>query len=671
MRGAGFGQPRAFVRSPAFALFPSELATVACGVWVAGRLCAPGSITVLFEAGALAVWFLVALAAWYSPASAGPLVRLLGLGAVVIFAQTSCPGLGWEAAGAIGIVMGAALVVNSLLLRWAAAPGPATFSDGWRGAAFQVVSAWALQSYVVSAQVGSGDAYHYSLMLSDAIGQLRAGVFPLLVGQTPYAFNGNIHTLRTAPLYEYLGGAMDFLTLHALPIFGLQGLILLSAAGLGCVGCYAALRRYFPGRPWEASGLAALYVLCPGVLAPLYAGDMIATFLTVPFLPWLVACIGKAADEPRRWTPWLGQATALAALWWAHPPVAFWASLLVLGSWVLVLMRGGWASAPRMACAAFVFAVLAGFVFVSVKSLQLTELGASSAEQVANVTQSGKLGWASAFLPLSERSYLGGIQLGYSLMAGILVGLLALCRRRSAAVFIAAITAYLVLLFPIPWLTLHLWSLAPHSVLSVTNSWPAQRFYLILASLSAFAAMAGLSRLPRGRSSAVLVACGFAAAACWSAAEAHKLVLRGYVVTNTRAEAERSHLPDNVVLTRSSYLVFNFFPPYFSHGVMTPFLETRLIDPKTLDVVADGSTPVPGRPASPTTSIDLKGPDITNKLSPLIPLAAGHTSLLRFDFQGNQPQGDLEILGLGLFRDYLLPLREWTAPSVRGPQTVG
>ena len=652
-------QARRWIRK--LALLPSELTTVACVAWVASRLYSPGSVTGRFEAQVVALWLLVVLAAQCPLPACGPLVllRCFGLGGIILLAHASCPGLGWDAAIAVGGMLGVVLAVTWTLLRWASGGGGfLTWADGWRGAALQIVAAYALQAYVVSAQVGSGTPTIYSLMLADAVGQLRAGVFPLFVGQTPYAFNGNIHTLRTAPLFEYLGGGLDFLTLHTLPTFGLlQGLVLLLAAGLGALGCYAALRRYVPDRPWEAAGLAALYILCPGILAPLYGGDMIATFLTVPIIPWLVVCLAKASDDPRRWTPWLGQAAALAALWWAHPPVAFWSTLLALGAAVLVILRGGWQwrILVQMACASLLFALLAAYVFVSVHTLQLRPAGATEAELVANVMQSDSEGWRSSLLPLTDKSYLGGIQLGYSLMAGALTGLLALKSRRSSATLLAGIAVFLILLFPIPGVTARLWTWAPPAVLSVTNSWPAQRFYVILAGLSAFAAVAGLSRLGRGRGAGVLAGLGFAAALCWSAAEVHTLILHGRTVSSTRERSERSHRLENVMLTRSSYLMFNFFPPYFSHGVMTPFLETRLIDPKTFDVLADGSTPVSGQVGRTEETVELKGPDGTNKLSPLIHLASGHTSLLHFDFMGQEPEGVLEMTSPTLLRDYELP----------------
>jgi hypothetical protein len=625
---------------------------------VSARLYAPGAVTAPFQAALVALWLLVALADLRPMGIAVSAAwRCLGSAAVALLAHALCPALGWHVSLAIAIMLCLASSLVRLMLRRAAGRNPLRCADGWRGAGLLAVVVFALHPYVVSAQVGAGDAYHYSLMLADAVGQLRAGVFPLFVGQTSYAFNGNIHTLRTAPLYEYLGGGLDYLTLHTLPIVGLQGLILFSTGSLAALGCYASLRRYAPGSAWEAAGLAGLFVLGPGILAPLYEGDMVATFLTIAILPWLVACLARASDEPGALMPWIGQAAALAALWWAHPPVAFWSTLLAIGADLLILARTrSVESLVRTAGSALLFLLLAGYVFVSVATLELRPNGAAAAQQAANVIQSDSQGWLLSLLPLGEKSFLGNIQLGYSLMACVLVGLLAFRSRRSAATLLAAAAAFLALLYPIPGLTFRLWAWAPLEVLTVTNSWPAQRFGVILAALAVFLAMAGLSTLPRRRGARILVGLCFAGALAWSIEEAGKLVRYGTMVTSTRDRTELLHRPDNVSLTRSSYLIFNFFPPYFSHGVMSPLLETRIVDPKTFDVVADGSTPAPGLPApTPSQTLDIRGPDAVNKLSPGIRLAPGHTSLLSFDFMGRQPPGTLQILGPGVSREYILP----------------
>jgi len=385
---------------------------------------------------------------------------------------------------------------------------------------------------------------------------------------------------------------------------------------------------------------------------------MIATFLTVPIIPWLLLGLARSTDEPGRWLPWIGQSTALAALWWAHPPVAFWASLIVLGAWLLIMLRAG-LSAPlllRMAAAALVFAWLAAYVFESVHSLQLRKADLTAQAAVEAVMRSISGNWRLSLRPVLGDSLLGDIQLGYSLAAGALVGCLALRSRRSARTFLAAMAVLLILLFPVPGVTVRLWSLVPGEVLSVMNCWPMQRFYVLLAALAAFAALAGASRMARaGRWAAVLLGVGIAAGLCWSAAEAHKLIVRERLATNTRELSERSHRPENVALTRSSYEIFNFLPSYFSHGVMSPLLETRLILARTLQLAADGSTPVPGRPAAPASVADLTRSEGATELSPALVLAPGETSLLRFDFLGRQPEGVLQVASPTLWREYILP----------------
>lgn len=654
------------------ALLPSELTTVSLGLLLAGRLYGPGSMTGVFVAEAVAIWILVvasaALAYRARPrdARAGLLsapaicfsIRGLGLCALVVLARIQCPLLGWRRALAIGIMLGCALSAVRWLVRRAAGGAPLRLSDGWRAAGLQAIAAYALQPYAVGAQVGSGDAYSYSISLSDALEQLRHGVFPLFVGQTTYAFNGNIHPLRTAPLFEYLGGGLDFLTLHTLPIFGLQNLILVMVAVLAAVGCYAALRRYAPDRPWEAAGLASLYVLCPGVLVPLFGGDMVATFLTVPLIPWLVLGLAKAAEHPERWSPWLGQAAVLAALWWAHPPVAFWASLLALGAWLMIVIRAGlgWRIVLRIAATALVFAWLAAYVFESVHALDLRNTNMTPDVAVAALMRSISGNWRLSFMPILGGSFLGNIQLGYSLMAGALAGCVALRSRRSVTVLLAGMAVLFILLLPIPGVTVRLWGLAPESVLTVTNCWPMQRFYVILAGLAAFAAVAGVSRIsPTRRWASATAGVCIGVGLWWSAAEAHKLIVGARAATNTRELSERTHRPENVALTRSSYEIFNFVPSYFSHGVMTPLLETRLIVARTLELAADGSTPVPGGEPARAVTVDLTQSEGATQLSPNLELAPGETSLLHFDFLGRQPEGVLQVTSPTLAREYILP----------------
>src|SRR3954471_21111757 len=70
--------------------------------------------------------------------------------------------------------------------------------------------------YYRAVSVGSGDAYWYTIMLADFTTQLRAGIFPVWVGQSEFAFNGAVSPLRFAPWFQHAGGLLDLLTAHAL-----------------------------------------------------------------------------------------------------------------------------------------------------------------------------------------------------------------------------------------------------------------------------------------------------------------------------------------------------------------------------------------------------------------------------------------------------------------------
>ncbi len=62
----------------------------------------------------------------------------------------------------------------------------------------QATAAWLVASFFVGFNIGAGDCYCYSLQLADFLTQVRHGVYPVFVGQSEWAFNGNIQTVRTA-----------------------------------------------------------------------------------------------------------------------------------------------------------------------------------------------------------------------------------------------------------------------------------------------------------------------------------------------------------------------------------------------------------------------------------------------------------------------------------------
>lgn len=598
---------------------------------------------------------------WLSPLTEGAgdfASVLLIAGSTKILA----PQVHGDTAGALVAALSLSLLTRAigfaLLGRWA----NRRLLESVRWAAVLLAGTYSVFPYIADTQVGSGDAYHYSLMVSDFITQLRAGVFPVFVGQSEYAFNGGIHTLRTAPYFVHFAGLLDVLSLHTLSFVALTNLaVVLSAIG-GAINAYVALRLYFPSRLWSAAVIAAVYVFSPAILAPLYEGDMIATFMTVPFLPWWALSLAYLLDQVHRRRGWILQSVTLAALWWAHPPIAIWATGISVVVWIgSIVFRSGRVGQTIGAATSLVLcAILCSYVFVSVHSLHLTSIanpGASGAI-LANIATNLRANFRP--LDVAGTGLLGDIQIGYSLLALGVAGLFCLRTRASVAALGGAFIALFVVLLPVPWLTAQIWTHVPAAILEVTNVWPGQRLYPILAALAAFLGLAATDRLSsfgkRWRlASAVLVLC----AAAWSASEMRKLHRRGLAVAMGKSHSELVHRPENVNLTRSSYLLFGPFNIYFSHSRMEPFLETRLLDPATQEPFADGGTiaktPAP-RESTALTPLTIDFVQTPTGVSDAAFLIEPHSLyLLTFDFFGQELSGTVQVASHTLAREYILP----------------
>ena len=88
-------------------------------------------------------------------------------------------------------------------------------------------------------------------MLADFVPQLRAGIFPVVVGQTELAFNGAVDPLRVAPslFYHRLAGFLDLVTGRQLGCFVRRHLCVLVVTPTDRVAAADALAN--------SSGLAA------------------------------------------------------------------------------------------------------------------------------------------------------------------------------------------------------------------------------------------------------------------------------------------------------------------------------------------------------------------------------------------------------------------------------
>lgn len=349
-----------------------------------------------------------------------------------------------------------------------------------------LAGALAAAPFLSSRALGTTEAYNYSLSVADAVTQFRAGVFPVLAGQTEYAFNGRVHPLRTAPLMDYAAGALDILTFRQLGFWSLQNLTLALSLIGGALACYWGLSRVTPATPATAAVLSALYILSPPVLAAAYGMDLYMTVMTVPFVPLILAASVASFDGRRREFLFL-HVTALAACWLAHPPIAFWMSVLsvLLQGIALGLRPPGRADWLGLVGAAGLFVVLAGFAFASALTISPEQTINQAHDPSALLTEVGRT-FRSSLQPVSPHAdQLGDFQLGYVGwgLAALALALAAWRRHRAALALLLGAAVLLVLTSPVPGLTRWLWQHAPGAAFNLTNQWPMQRLYLPMTML--------------------------------------------------------------------------------------------------------------------------------------------------------------------------------------------
>jgi hypothetical protein len=588
-------------------------------------------------------------------------VQILAAGLCALAVKACADPFSWKQAGAFAILSIAALSCNRLLLGVILKSREPEAGEGLRFAAAQAVALFAVHPYVRSALLGSGDALSYSQMVADFREQWRSGIFPVLVGQSRFAFNGGFQPIRNAPLFQHLAWGFDVLSLGTLNAFALQNLAVLASILAGVLGCYAALRISLAKAPWLSLGLAALYGLCPGILAPLYGGDMYITFMTVPFIPWLALGIARSSESPDLAWPWVLQGAALAGMWLAHPPVAAWGTFvaLVAALWVAISNRRR-AVFVGMILGSAGFLALGGYLFVSVGSLGLPVVSRSeAAASIGYKLSTLRDDWAHSFLPVDAHGarLMGDIQLGYGLWICVLLSIVAASRLRSGRSLIGCFALILLFAWPVPVLTEWAWRSLPSDLLVVTNQWPAERFYVLLPAFAVFIAGPALHRYcARGSPQRTVTAALILSACLWSGAESTKFFRRAAEASHTEGESENLHLPENITLSRTHSYEYLGTPEYYSNGHMDPRLETRLIDGSTLRVFADGSTSRPGAPSPvPGTRTFSLHRGASGIFAERLHIGPHESFVLRFDFLGQHPDGEFQIRGRRLYDFYSLP----------------
>lgn len=234
--------------------------------------------------------------------------------------------------------------------------------------------------YFTDLHVGGQDARWYASVYIDFLQQLRAGVFPVFVGQGEFSFNGSVNLFRSAPLCLWIGGLWDWLTWHSLSPLAVRNLAIISAAlGTGG-GLYAvllqlvhsqsAVREQSFGR-WLAAGGAVLFLLCPAVLQCLYFYELQMTWTALAALPWVFwGNLRPMLDPQGRGYGVL--AVGLSLVWLAHAPLAILATtgtaVMQMGRFLVepgTIARQGWSAAKG----ALLFGLLSAFYFAGMSEL--------------------------------------------------------------------------------------------------------------------------------------------------------------------------------------------------------------------------------------------------------------------------------------------------------------
>lgn len=533
--------------------------------------------------------------------------------------------------------------------------------------------------FLTHRSVGTGEAYNYSLAVADAIEQARHGTFPVWVGETDHAFNGRIHPLRTAVYFAHTAIGLDLLTGRTLSAWHLQNLLLalsLAGAGLSAYGCLRLLRVTSPN---VACALAALYATSPAWLNAAYGSDLYMTVTTAPFLP--VAFLGAVLGA--RGQPWRGHlllAVGLAATWLAHPPVAAWATLaggVVVAANVLTRRTrlADWAS---LAAAAVVGLVLIAWPLASALGLPGDSVAADTAGTRRTLAEAiwrntAGVSWTT-LLPVAPASgALSNFQTGLATLAllALATGVALRTRERAVIGLLAAAAGCFLLTLPIPGLHRWLWLSLPAAFASLTNVWPMQRAYVVIAALALFAialawpviAHRFRAATPRRRR---LVIGALAALALWSIHQALTFVHHGFGLRATEEQTAQWQQRTNRSLTPIAYAFFQI-PDRYENGPRDPRLDLRLFSATDLKtVVADNLThAAAGRVvAEGECRLDEGSTNEIWRLTAPVTLEPGRRYRLRWEFLTAPIDGLLIVSGDRLWRH--LPLSSPTPPGTFG-----
>lgn len=212
------------------------------------------------------------------------------------------------------------------LLHRVLSTGEGDWPEYLRLASLGVGATWLFYPYFTSELMGGIDARWYGFVMMDALTQVRAGIFPVLIGQGEFMYNGAVHPYLTAPYYHNLGIAIDWMTGRIFTPLLIQHLVVIVTAILAALVCYVCLALLAPRRRWLAWMLALLYVSGPVTLLYIYASEMYMTFTALAWLPLVIyGNVRLIQRNDRAGVHCLAVGLSLVCV--CHAPVGMWAGM--------------------------------------------------------------------------------------------------------------------------------------------------------------------------------------------------------------------------------------------------------------------------------------------------------------------------------------------------------
>jgi hypothetical protein len=551
-----------------------------------------------------------------------------------------------------------ALISTRLALKRWANPITAGSFEAYRWMGLFCFVAYLFHNFAAPVVRGTGDASYYATFLSDTLSQFRHAVFPVFVGQSEFQFNGAIVPIRVAPAFQYFGGVIDLLTARTLEPYAIQNLL------LTICGFFTTFLTYFSLKKVSQRGdiawfLTILFVCCPGVLALVFSADLYMSWLAAAFAPAILCiCALTFSSKGKKLYATLG--LLLGATWWMHPPIACWLLLVACAIQVLRFIqlrptKPQWVKECSVGSICFILAALYPLVSSALYPANpaLGAGGGTGTPQSSHMLQSLRDTFPGSILPVSPNGrLLSDFQLGYGLLALALIAFRISFRQAVLypKLLSAAIIGLLLLLVPIPWVTDFLWTIVPAPVRLLTNTWPMQRLYLIVAAL--VVTLAATLSSKKGWSRYLLVA-----ACAWSAIEATKFINGARASNVATSPVKVVPLSENVTLTRYSYGMFGEWPAYFTHGVTDPLLENRLLDADLATITESNyRAAIRTGQKGETTTGSFEGPFNALTLHPPIVLQPNQRYLAELMVPGGRAlKGALVAKGTTFNRIYGLP----------------